>query len=106
MRITITHNKPVDEIKSRLDRGIEEVFKGLPISAVEIADTRHGWTGNTLDFSFTAKAGFISVPIKGQAVVEEKLLTLDIELPAFVGNFIPEEKVRAAVEGQVKGLLA
>ncbi len=59
-----------------------------------------------MTYSFTAVAGFITVPVTGTVLVEEQLVTIDVNLPSFVSNFIPEAKVKEAVETQVKGLLA
>ncbi len=106
MRLTVTHNKSVDEIKKRVDSGFNDIFQGLPIPALQITDTERVWNGSTMTYSFTAVAGFITVPIKGTVLVEEKLVTIDVDLPAFVSNFIPEAKMKEAVEAQVKGLLA
>jgi hypothetical protein len=37
--------------------------------------------------------------------VTEKDVTIECELPGILKNFIPEEKVKAQVEGRVRGLL-
>jgi hypothetical protein len=50
--------------------------------------------------------GFFTAPIRGTVVVTDREVILDIELPGIVSKFIPEEKIRAQVEGRVKGLLA
>lgn len=105
MRITVSHTKSVEEVRQKVDRGFDQMFQGLPIGAVQLTYQQRAWDGNKLTFSFTAKAGFMNVPVNGWLVVEEKLVTIEVELPSFVSNFIPEAKVQAAVEGQVKGLL-
>ncbi len=106
MKITVSHNKTPDEIRQRVDRGFEQLFQGLPIGPVQVIDQQRTWAGSTLNFSFGAKTPFATVPIKGFVLVEEKQITIDVDLPSFVSNFIPEAKIGAAVEGQVRGLLA
>ena len=105
MRITVSHNKNPEEIKRDLDRGFDDIFKGMPMGPIAIADEKKTWVGNTLNFSFNARAAFMVIPIKGWVLVEDKLITLEVDLPAFLKNLIPEEKVKTAVEAKVKGLL-
>ncbi len=105
MRITVSHNKPPAEIRSNIDRGFDDIFKGLPVGPVQITDEQRTWAGNTMNFSFNAKAAFLTVPVKGWITVEEKQVTIELDLPSFLKNFLPEEKVKTAVESSVRGLL-
>lgn len=105
MRVTVSHTKNPDEIKANIDRSFDDIFKGLPVGPVQLTDEQRVWVGNTLNFSFNAKAAFLAVPVKGWIAVEPKLITIEVELPAFLKNFLPEEKVKSAVESGVKGLL-
>ena len=106
MRISIPHDKNPEEVKSRIDRGFDDIFKGLPVGPIEITDEQRTWAESTLTFFFNARSAFLTVPVKGSILVEPALVTIDVELPAFLKNFIPEEKVAASVESGVKGLLA
>jgi len=105
MRVTITHTKNPDDVKKKIEAGLDDVFKGLPVGPVKIEDEKRAWTGHKMDFSFTAKAAFMSVPVKGMVLIEPKLLTVDVELPAYLKGLIPEDKVVKSVEAGVKGLL-
>jgi hypothetical protein len=105
MRITVAHNKTVEQIRSNIDRGFDDIFKGLPVGPVQIADEQRTWVGNTMNFSFNARAAFLTVPVKGWIAVEPQQVTIEVDLPAFLGKLIPEEKVKTAVESGVKGLL-
>jgi hypothetical protein len=58
-----------------------------------------------MDFSFTARMGVFSAPIKGTVLCTEKDVTVDVELPGMLKALIPEDKVKQQVEGRVKGLL-
>lgn len=106
MRVTVSHNKPVNEVMRSVDQGFDTIFQGIAIGAVQFSDQKRSWDGQTLNFSFTARAGFLNVPLKGWVLVEDKNVVIDIDLPGFLNNLIPEAKVKAAIEGQVKGLLA
>src|SRR4051794_9154107 len=105
MRITVSHNKPVDQIRANIDRSFDDIFKGLPVGPIQITDEQRTWVGNTMNFSFNARAAFLTVPIKGWIQVEQQQVTIEVQLPSFLDKLIPEEKVKTAVESGVKGLL-
>lgn len=105
MRITVSHNKPVEQIRANIDRGFDDIFKGLPVGPIQITDEQRTWVGDTMNFSFNARAAFLTVPIKGWIQVERQQVTIEVELPAFLAKLIPEDKVKTAVESGVKGLL-
>jgi hypothetical protein len=105
MRITLSHTKRPDEIKRNIDQGFDEIFKGLPIGAVQIVDEQRTWVGSTLTFSFSARAAFMVIPVKGWILVEEKQVTIEVDLPSFFNQLIPEHKTRTSLEGKVRGLL-
>ena len=106
MRISIPHNKDAGEVKGIIDRGFDDIFKGLPVGPVELTDEVRTWNDSTLTFAFNAKSAFLTVPVKGWIQVEPATVTIEVELPVFLKNFIPEEKIGNAVETGVKGLLA
>jgi len=58
-----------------------------------------------MNFAFTGKWGFMKVPLKGTVLVTDKDITIDCDLPAFLSNLIPEEKMTAQVQTRVKALL-
>jgi hypothetical protein len=89
-----------------VDESATEVFKGAPGTPVQIVDQEKRWDGNTMHFSFTAKMGFFSAPMKGWAQVTEKDVTIECELPGILKKLMPEEKVKASIESRVRGLLA
>ena len=103
MRVTISHNRPQAEVIKSVDRGIDEVFKGLAIGPIEVADTQKSWDGTTMTFSFTAKMGFMKAPIRGTAVVTDKDVTIDADLGLLENLITPRTK--AELESRVKGLL-
>ncbi len=106
MRVTVTHNKSKTEVVKIIDESADQLYNGVPGAPIKISDQHKQWEGDTMYFSFTGKMGFFSSSIKGFAHVTDADVTVDIELPALLKSFVPEEKVKAQIESKVKGLLA
>jgi hypothetical protein len=104
VKVVVPHRKTKQEAIRIVDQTITEVF-GKSFAGLEIANASKSWNDSTMTFAFTGKLGFISVPISGTAAVDDQNVTVEVELPSMLKNFIGEEKVRTAVEQQVKGLL-
>jgi hypothetical protein len=105
MRVTVSHNKGLQGAKKLVDDSATEVFKGPPGSPVQIVDQEKRWEGDRMHFSFNAKMGFFSAPMKGWVDVTEKDVTIECELPGLLSKLMPEDKVKASIESRVKGLL-
>ena len=104
MRVTVSHNKPVEQIKGAVDRSFDDLFRapvGIPL---KIADEKREWKGSTLYFSFTAKMGILSSPITGTVEVTVRDLTVDADL-GLLEKLIPGGAARTAIEHKVRGLL-
>jgi hypothetical protein len=48
--------------------------------------------------------GFFTAPVHGIAIVEDKQITVDVDLGA-IGKFIPEDKVRGSIESGTRRML-
>lgn len=105
MRVTVSHTKTKQEVIKIVNDSADQIFGGVPGAPVKITDQTKHWDGSTMHFSLTGKVGFFSAPLKGTVAVTDKDVTIDCELPELLKKFIPEEKVKAGIEGQVKGLL-
>jgi hypothetical protein len=105
MRVTVSHNKNPQEVIRSVDRGFDEIFKGMPMGPIQITDEQRTWVGSTLNFSFNANAGFMKIPVKGIVQVEETQVTIDVDLPSFISQFFPEEKIKTVLQDRVRGLL-
>jgi len=57
-----------------------------------------------MDFSFDAKVGIVSAPIKGFVDVTDEDVTVEADL-GWLERLIPAKQTQAALEGRVKGLL-
>lgn len=104
MRVTISHNRPKEELVRSLDRSFDDLFKGFGSVPIQIANESRRWTGSRMDFSFDAKMGFVSTPIKGFIDVTDKTVTVDADL-GWLEKLFPAKQAQAALEGRVKGLL-
>jgi hypothetical protein len=105
MKVTIPHRTTLEEAIVIVDRSANDLFDGAGGGSVELVDRKRGWDGPLMDFSLTARVGFISLPISGVVVVDEINVTVHCELPALVKTFVGEEKIRASVERKVRGML-
>jgi hypothetical protein len=103
MRITITHNKPKQEVVDSIDCGFDDVFRmeGLPVKLVM---EQKNWQGSTMTFALNAKIGFMSSPIKGTIDVTDRDVTIDADLGMFE-RFVSEDKAREVLSTRFKGLL-
>ena len=104
MRVTVSHNRPVEEVKSNVDRSFEDMFKAVAGMPLQLAQEEKTWKGNRLNFSLLAKMGFMSTPIKGFIDVTDRDVTIDVDLGIFE-RLIPAEKVRGVLGDRVRGLL-
>lgn len=105
MRVTVSHNRPKEEIKKSVDRSFDDLFKRTPgVLPIQMANQRRRWHEDTLNFSFEAKAGIISTPIKGFVAVTDKEVTVDADL-GLLERLFPAKQAREILETRVKGLL-
>jgi hypothetical protein len=104
MRVTVSHNGRKEEIVRSFDRSFDDLFKGFGAVPIQIVNETRKWTGSRMDFSFNAKMGFVSTPIKGFIDVTDRDVTVDADL-GWLERLFPANQTKAALEGRVKGLL-
>jgi hypothetical protein len=104
MRVTVSHNRRKEEIVRSVDRSFDDLFKGLGNVPIQIVNESRKWTGSRMDFSFDAKMGIVSTPIKGFIDVTDENVTVDADL-GWLEKLFPAKQTQAALEGRVKGLL-
>ncbi|MGA2714068.1 MAG: hypothetical protein ABSG41_13255 [Bryobacteraceae bacterium] len=105
MTIIVPHRTTAEEAISIVDRSATTLFEGSGGSLVELVDRRKNWNGPVMDFSLTARVGFISVPIFGTVAVCDINVTVQCELPGIVKQFIGEDKIRAGIDRKIRGML-
>lgn len=104
MRVTVSHNKPKQEVIGAVDRSFDDLFRSTGIVPLQIVNERRSWKGSTLTFSFEAKVGLLSTPIKGTVEVTDRDLTIDADL-GLLEKLFPGKQARSALEGRIRGLL-
>jgi hypothetical protein len=105
MRVTVSHNRRKEEIIRDLDRSFDDLFRGLAPLPIKIVNESRKWTGSRMDFSFDAKMGIVSTPIKGFIDVTDRDVTVDADL-GWLERLFPAKQTEAALAGRVKGLLS
>lgn len=104
MRVTISHNRPPEELKQAVDRSLDDVFKGVLVLPVQLLQEQRVWNGNRLDFSLIAKMGLVSTPIKGTVEITDRDITIDVNL-GILERLVPASKVREVFGDRIKGYL-
>jgi len=104
VRITVSHNKPKQEVMRAVDQSFDDLFRGIGIFPLQIVNEKRAWNGSTLNFSFDAKVGLLSAPIKGFVEVTDKDITVDADL-GLLDKLLPAKQTRTVIEGRVRGLL-
>ena len=104
MRITVSHNKPKQEVIQAVDRSFDDLFRGSSIVPLQIVNEQRQWQGSTLVFSFAAKMGILSTPIKGFVEVTDRDVTIDADL-GFLERLLGGKQARTSIEDKVRGLL-
>ena len=105
MRITISHGKTKAEAIAAVDRAVQDAFQSLAAGPVRITDPEKTWTGSVMRFSVTAQVGVLKNQVSGTAAVTDSDITIDVDL-GLLGRLLPQENVRTALEGRIRGLLA
>ena len=104
MRVTISHNRPKEEVIRTVERSFDDLFKGVGVLPVQLVQEHRSWQGSTLTFAMTAKIGFMSTPIKGTIDVTDRDLTIDVDL-GILERMIPAKKAQEMITDRVRGLL-
>lgn len=104
MRITVSHSKPKEEVMRAVDRSFDDLFRGVGSIPLKIVNERRTWQGSTLNFSFDAKVGILSSPIKGFVEVTDKDVTIDADL-GLLEKLLPMKSAGTAIESRIRGLL-
>ena len=105
MRIAISHNRTKQEAVKIVDAALGQMLNPDLPTPMRIENLKQEWKGDKLEFSLTAKMGFMGVPISGDIEVTDRDYIINAELPNLLTRFIPENSIKAGIESRVKGLL-
>ena len=104
MRVSISHNRPKQEVVQSVDRSFDELFKEAGALPVKLVVDQRSWQGSTMSFQLTAKMGIMSTPIKGTVEVTDKEIIVDADL-GMLGRFVNEKTAQQLLSSRIKGLL-
>ena len=99
MRITLRHGGDTDDAKRKIEHAVERLVNVNVPGAIEISRVEKRWNGMTLEFSLYAAVGPFRSPIRGLAIVTDKDITIDIDLPKLLTAVLPERALEASVRG-------
>jgi hypothetical protein len=104
MRVETAHALGRAVARQRLDRIVDDLTtRAWP--GVDVSDITHRWSGDRLEFGFTAAKGFFSVAMRGHLDVYDTRAVLDVEVPPMVTTFLGEDRVRTALQTELERVL-
>lgn len=104
MRISVSHNRPKEEVIQKIDQSINDLFKEAGALPVKLVMEQRSWQGSIMTFALTAKMGIMSTPIRGTVEVTDRDIIIDADLGMF-NRFINEKTAQQAIGNRLKGLL-
>src|SRR5512138_3345453 len=105
MRVTVSHNKTQQEAIRAVDEATTDVLRSFAAGPVQVVEQAKSWKGNVMHFTVKGRAMIFSATVAGTIEVTDKEVIIEADLPAFLTQMIPEEKIRAGLQTKVKGLL-
>lgn len=104
MKIERNHTASQQEAIHKIDSFLDELMKRDFPGGVVVKEPTKSWSGNTMDFSFKLKKGFLSTKIAGEIQVEDGKIILNSDLPGLVKTFVSEEKISDVIGQQIDTL--
>jgi hypothetical protein len=104
VRISVSHNRPKEEVIQKIDQSINDLFKDASALPVKLVMEQRSWQGSVMTFALTAKMGIMSTPIKGTVEVTDRDIIIDADLGMF-NRFVDEKTAQNAIGSRLKGLL-
>jgi hypothetical protein len=102
MRVTVSHNKSREEAARLVEDTIANLLRTELPRPFHMAEMRKEWIGSKLNFQTAVALGPLKMPIRGIVEVRETEIVIDLDLPPLLGKFIPEHKLRKAVEDRIR----
>lgn len=104
VRISVSHNRPKEEVIQKIDQSINDLFKEAGALPVKLVMEQRSWQGSVMTFALTAKMGIMSTPIRGTVEVTDRDIIIDADLGMF-NRFVNEKTAQQAIGNRLKGLL-
>lgn len=106
MRFTVSHNKSREDAARIVEDTITNLLEAELPRPFRMAGMRKQWSNSMLQFQTAVAMGPLRMPITGTVDVRDTEVVIEIELPPLLSKFIPEEKLKEAVEARIRKKLA
>ena len=106
MRIEQLHSLGKQEAGRRIDHFLENLMQRQPPAGVTVKDPQKSWSGDTMNFSFTAAKGLFGTSIRGLMQVHDDRVVVESELPTLVKSFVGEGRIRDVIARELARILA
>ena len=104
MKIERNYKASQQEAIHKIDSFLDELMKRDFPGGVVVKEPTKSWSGNTMDFSFKLKKGFLGTKLAGKIQVEDGKIILDSELPGLVKTLVSEDKISDVIGQQIDTL--
>jgi Putative polyhydroxyalkanoic acid system protein (PHA_gran_rgn) len=96
-----SHKVDKDEAIRRIDTFLDELMRSRLPAGVTIKDLSKTWTGDTMNFSFKPKKGFISLgAVSGIVHVSSNSIAMDAGVPPLITKFVSEQTISKVINKQ------
>jgi hypothetical protein len=104
VRISLSHNRPQQEVIASIERSFNDLFQQAGALPVKLTVDQRSWQGSVMSFQITARMGIMSTPIRGTVEVTDTDIIIDADL-GMLGRFIDEKTAQQMLGNKLKGLL-
>ncbi len=106
MRITVPHSQGREEAARTVEDTISNLLEAELPRPFHMTGMRKQWSDSKLQFQTAVAMGPLRMPVRGTVQVGDTEVVIEIELPPLLSKFIPEEKLKQAVEAKIRKRLA
>jgi hypothetical protein len=96
-----SHKVDKDEAIRRIDTFLDELMRSRLPAGVTIKDVSKTWRGDSMNFSFKPKKGFISLgAVSGIVHVSSNSIAMDAGVPPLITKFVSEQTISKVINKQ------
>jgi|GEM_PF-981066 len=106
MRITVPHSHGREEAARTVEDTVSDLLQAELPRPFHMTGMRKQWSDSKLQFQTAVAMGPLRMPVRGTIQVHDTEVVIDIELPPLLSKFIPEERLKEAVEARIRKRLA
>lgn len=101
MHIEQQHSLEKEEVKKRGEAIAGSLASMTIPGGVTLSDIAREWHEDRMDFSFRVSKGFLGANVKGQLLVSDSKVVLDIDVPPVLSNFINQQQIEGAIKNKM-----